>query len=154
MGTKNHRTSEVCKGWLEERTLELVPTDFAVEGFAGVKQVGRLTRYRYHKRSGKQRSETVYLITNLSSEEADAKQVLAWARGHWTIENNLHRIRDVNMCEDASRIRSGHAPRLLATLSNTIIGLLKRRGYPSVKEATELFQARPSLALNLISCTP
>jgi hypothetical protein len=146
-----HKTSEVRKGWFEERTLELVPTNFAVEGFAGVTQVGRLRRYRYHKRRGKEVSEMVYLLTNASPEEADAKRVLTWARGHWVIENNLHRTRDVNMQEDASRIRSGHAPRLLASLSNTVIGLLKRRGYVSVKEATESFQARPSLALELIS---
>lgn len=148
-----HRTSEVRKGWFEERTLELVPTSFAVEGFAGVKQVGRLTRYRYHKRRSKKVSETVYLITNLSAKEAGAEQVLAWARGHWVIENNLHRTRDMQMREDASKVRQGQAPRLLATLSNTIIGLLKRRGYASVKEATESFQAHPASALELISCT-
>jgi predicted transposase YbfD/YdcC len=150
-GTTGHQTSEVRKGWFEERSLELVPTSFAVEGFAGVKQVGRLTRYRYHKRSGKEMIETVYLITNLSPEEADAEQVLAWARGHWVIENNLHRTRDVQMQEDASRIRQGHAPRLLATLSNAVIGFLKRRGYDSVKKATEVFRANPSSALELIT---
>lgn len=140
------------KGWFEERSLDLVPTNFAVEGFAGVKQVGRLTRYRLHKRSGKERVETVYLITNLAPEEADAAQVLAWARGHWVIENNLHRARDVLMHEDASSIRHGHAPRMLAALSNTVIGLLKRRGYDSLKQAAERFRAKPASALTLISC--
>jgi len=143
----------VRKGWFEERQLELVPTNFGVEGFAGVKQVGRLTRYRYHKSSGKETLETVYLISNLSPEEADAQRVLAWVRGHWTIENHIHRTRDVQMNEDASTVRRGQAPRVLAALSNSIIGLLARRGYTSVKKAVELFRAKPALALNLISCT-
>jgi predicted transposase YbfD/YdcC len=123
-----------------------------VEGFAGVKQVGKLTRYRYHKATGKETIETVYLITSLSPKEADAQRVLTWVRGHWTIENHIHRTRDVQMNEDTSTVRRGHAPRVLATLSNSIIGLLARRGYSSVKKAVELFRAKPTLALNLISC--
>lgn len=138
------------KGW-PWRRLELVPTNFGVEGFVGVKQVGKLMRYRYHKRKRQEIHETVYLITNLSPQEADAKQVLTWLRGHWAIENNLHRTRDVQMHEDAYRVRQGHAPRFLATLSNAIIGLLKRRGYDSVKRAAESFRANPTLALDLIT---
>lgn len=139
------------KGWFEERELYLIPANFGVEGFAGVQQVGKLTRYRYHKRSGKETTETVYLITNLSPDEADAEQVLTWVRGHWTIENHVHRTRDVQMHEDASRIRRGHAARALATLSNAIIGLLTRRGHTSVKQTVERFRAQPTLAFNLIT---
>lgn len=91
---------------------------FAVEGFAGVKQVGRLTRYRLHKRSRKQSVETVYLITNLAPEEAGAAQVLAWIQRHWVIENSLHHVLDVLMYEDTSSSCQEHAPRMLAALSN------------------------------------
>ncbi len=45
-----------------------------------------------------------------------------------------------------------NAPRVLAMLSNSIIGLLGRRGYSSVKKAVEQFRAKPTLALDLISC--
>lgn len=77
---------------------------------------------------------------------------MAWVRGHWTIENHVHRTRDAQMHEDSSRIRQGQAARVLATLSNTIIGLLARRGYASVKQAVEQFRAKPTLALDLIAC--
>lgn len=53
VGSMEHQTSEVREGWFEERSFELVPTSFAVKGFARVKQVGRLKPYRYHKRSAK-----------------------------------------------------------------------------------------------------
>ena len=55
------------------------------------------------------------------------------------------------MHEDASRIRQGRTVRVLATLSNAIIGLLTRHGYPSLKQSVEMFRAKPLLALELIS---
>lgn len=144
-GSSEHHTSEVRKGWLEERRLELVPTNFGVEGFVGVKQVGKLTRYRYHKRKRQEFHETVYLITNLSPQEANVCQVLTWLRGHWAIEN-LHRTRDVQMKMPPESVRDISLP----CHAIAIIGLLKRRGHDSVKRATEQFQT-PTLALDLIA---
>ncbi len=77
-----HYRTVIAHEWFKERQLKLVPTNFAVEGFAGVKQVGRLIRYRYHKRTGQETTEMVYLITNLSPQEADAQQLSIWLRGH------------------------------------------------------------------------
>lgn len=57
------------------------------------------------------------------------------------------------MREDASSIRQQHALKVLATLSNAIIGLLARRGFSSLKQATETFCAQPALALDLIAST-
>jgi hypothetical protein len=37
----------------------------------------------------------------------------------------LHHIRDVTYGEDASRIRTGNAPRAMATLRNTAISLIR-----------------------------
>lgn len=115
-----------------------------------MQRVGELRRYRYHKRSGKEEAERHYVITSLRPHEATVEEVLDYIRAHWTIENNLHRSRDLQMKEDSSRIRSGRVPQLLATLSNAIIGLLKRNGYDSVKEAAETFCANPMLACNLL----
>lgn len=138
------------KGWHEERTLTLYPV-FGADGFAGVQRVGELKRYRYHKQSGKEEVQTHYVITSLRPHEASVEEVLAYIRAHWTIENNLHRTRDVQMKEDSSRIRRDRVPQLLAALSNAIIGLLKRNGYDSVKEAAETFCANPKLACTLLT---
>lgn len=48
-------------------------------------------------------------------------------RGHWAIES-LHHIRDTTYAEDASRRRAGNAPRVMATLRNTAISLLRLAG--------------------------
>ena len=39
--------------------------------------------------------ETVYGISSLEAQEADAERLLALVRGHWGIENRLHGVRDV-----------------------------------------------------------
>jgi len=49
-------------------------------------------------------------------------------KGHWGIENQLHWVRDVPYDEDRSQVRTGHAPRIMATFRNTAISLLRMTG--------------------------
>ena len=58
--------------------------------------------------------ETVYGISSLSVERADAGRLLALTRDHWGIENGLHYKRDVTLGEDRSRIRREGAPQVMA----------------------------------------
>ncbi len=67
-------------------------------------------------RQGVTREETAYAITSLSWEKADAQRSLNLWRGHWGIENRLHYVRDVTMKEDASQVKSGSAPEVMAGL--------------------------------------
>jgi hypothetical protein len=59
-------------------------------------------------------------------------------RGHWTIENGLHYIRDVTFAEDASQLRTGTGPQVMACLRNLVIGALNQAG--PVNLAAELRQ--------------
>jgi len=52
-----------------------------------------------------------------------ASEIQLFRRGHWTIENPIHYVRDVTFGEDRSTVRTGHAPDNLATLRNLVIGL-------------------------------
>jgi predicted transposase YbfD/YdcC len=63
-------------------------------------------------------------VTSLGTPQGSAADLLALVRSHWRIENTLHYVRDVTLGEDASAIRSGVAPRVLAALRNTVLGLL------------------------------
>jgi len=69
--------------------------------------------------------EVSWYITSLSRDRADATQLPEWIQSHWHIENRLHYVRDITFGEDASRVRSGFAPQVMATLRNTVIHLSK-----------------------------
>ena len=62
-------------------------------------------------------------------EHADAARLLALVRGHWHIENQSHWVRDVTFDEDRSQVRCGNIPQVMATLRNTVIGLMRKAGY-------------------------
>lgn len=47
-------------------------------------------------------------------------------RQHWSIENQLHWVLDVTFNEDASRIRSAHAPQNMALLKRWSLNLLNQ----------------------------
>lgn len=99
----------------------------------GVEQACRLTRIT--KRDGQEQHEVEYAITSVSRSRADAGQLLAWWRGHWGIENREHYVRDVTLGEDASRIRTGAAPQILAATRNAILSLLRLWGSPNIAAA-------------------
>lgn len=90
---------------------------------------------RERTEKGKKTEEVVHGITSLSPERADAKRLLELTRGHWAIENGLHYRRDVTMGEDASRVRRGVAPQVMAALRNSILHILSDVVAPSVASA-------------------
>ena len=98
--------------------------------------------------------ETAYGITSLRPIDADASRLLALNRSHWGIENNLHRVRDVTFGEDASRIRSGNGPQVLAATRNALTHLLSAAKVPNFAATLRRFAIRPLEALRLINTTP
>ena len=96
-------------------------------------QVCRIQRWRHYK--GKAEYEVTYGITSVPRSHADATTLLGWNRGHWRIENRSHYVRDVTLGEDASQIRKGHAPQVLACLRNGIITCLRAEGVANIAAA-------------------
>jgi predicted transposase YbfD/YdcC len=115
----------------------------------GVAQVFRLERSR--KVNGRVGTEVVYGITSLGEVAADAGMLLGYTRGHWGIENGLHHTRDVTLGEDRCRVRRGRAPRVLASLRNVAVYLLRHADHPSAAAATRAMVASPELALALLN---
>lgn len=54
----------------------------------GAVQVFQIHRVR--RLPGKVEQETVYGVTSLSPQQADAERLQQLVRGHWEIENRLH----------------------------------------------------------------
>jgi predicted transposase YbfD/YdcC len=96
----------------------------------GVGQVGRVESTVV--RDGQTSQEVRYFVTSVSRLRAGAPQLLVWVRGHWSIENRSHHVRDVSLGEDASRIRKGSAPQVMAALRNAAIGVLRATGSTNI----------------------
>ncbi len=93
-----------------------------------------------------------HLITSLPAS-VPPHRLLALARGHWAIENRLHYVRDVTCGEDASTIRSGSAPEVMAALRNAHLALLRLAGWRNIAEAHRHYAWSPSEALRVLGLT-
>jgi len=85
--------------------------------------------------SQKYRTETVQGLSSLPAQRATPGRLLALSRGHWTIENRLHWVRDVTFDEDHSRVRTGAGAQVMASLRNLAISLLRLAGAPYIAPA-------------------
>ena len=98
----------------------------------GLKQVCKIEREVEQK--GRKESQIRYAVTSLGPE-AGPQKLLKLVRGHWAIENKLFRVRDATLGEDASQIRKGSAPEVMAALRNVVIGLFRRAGVTNIAAA-------------------
>src|SRR5213595_2886898 len=121
----------------------LVPAWIEFDGAAQVAQLRRTVT-----RNGKKTVEVVYLIT--SDRDAGPETLAAWVRGHWEIENRLHWVRDVTYQEDKSLVRTGNAPRVMATLRSLAISLLRLDGHANIAAANRHHARDPQRTLHLL----
>jgi predicted transposase YbfD/YdcC len=124
---------DVAHGRRVRRTIKVAAAPELLD-FPGAVQVAQLRRTR--TTAGRKSVEVVYIITSASSTEASPAQIATWVQGHWGIENRLHWVRDVVFDEDLSSVRTGNAPRVMATLRSTAISILRLTGTTSIAHAT------------------
>jgi len=113
-------------------------------------QVAHLNRYSENIKSGKVHEETACLITSLSPAKADPAHFLNLVRGHWGIENKSHYVRDVTFDEDQSQISKKSEPRIMPTLRNFVISILRLIGQKNIAKALRDMAAKTHMALRLI----
>lgn len=85
-------------------------------------------------------------------DPATGAQLAAWIRGHWTIENLLHHVRDRTFREDDSKIRTAALPRTMASLCNLAISVHRQDGHTNIAAAlrqTARERLRPLTALGI-----
>jgi predicted transposase YbfD/YdcC len=126
------------------RTIKVALAPAWIE-FAGAAQVAQLRRTVTKK--GKKTVEVVYLVT--SDRDADPATLAAWVRSHWEIENKLHWVRDVTYQEDKSLVRTGNAPRVMASL-RLAISLLRLDGHANIAAANRHHARDPQRTLKLL----
>ena len=79
-----HRSHDAGHGREEHRELQALTVHDLL--FPHARQVLRITRRRRALGARRRTTGTVYAITDLAREQATARELAGWARGHWTIE--------------------------------------------------------------------
>jgi predicted transposase YbfD/YdcC len=140
-----HETTETGHGRHERRTIQVTDAPGPIRArFPHARQAALIERYvtrtvRKRKDNGRKYKKVtvrtaiaVFVITSLDAREAAPEHLAGYVRRHWAIENKIHYVRDVTYREDASRVRTGTRPRIMATLRNLAIGLIRQAGHTKI----------------------
>lgn len=140
-------------GRIEVRTLtasEMLNTYAASPGLA---QVYRLEREVQWWRRGicyKTSREVEFGITSLAREKTSPKQLLEIRRAHWGMETGSHYRRDVTLKEEVTRFTIGHGARVLDSVHNLVLALIRQTGFLNAAQARRFFAAHLSRAFFLL----
>ena len=146
-----HETYEKSHGRLETRCIKASTSLNEHLDWPGIAQVNQY-RYTYKNlKTGEEKTKVQYGVTSLTPEEASAERLLEIRRGHWAIENKSHWIRDTQLGEDASPVRCGAIPQVMAALRNAAIAVLRFAGVTSIADKIKYYASKPLLAVNLIT---
>ena len=135
-------------GRAERRTLKVTSVARGL-AFPGAVQAIQIVRRR--KVRGTWSRETCYAVTSLTVTQATHAQLAAIVRGHWGIEDRLHWVRDIDFDEDRSQVRTASGPRIMASLRNLVITILRLAGVTSIAAALRYHARRPSRPLRTIT---
>ena len=91
------------------------------EAWPGLRSLIRVQAERHGPRGRRQRSVRYYI----ASRPVDAQALLDLVRGHWGVENGLHRTLDLQFREDDCRMRTGHAPAVMGILRRAVLNMLR-----------------------------
>ena len=90
------------------------------KAWPGLRSLVRVQAERNGPR-GRQRSVCYYI----TSRPPNAEALLELVRGHWGVENGLHRTLDLQFREDDCRMRKGHAPAVMAILRRAALNMVR-----------------------------
>lgn len=155
--------TEKGHGRTERRTIQVMDAPEHIRAlFPHIRQVFLIERYitrKVRKRDSNGRRYTrvetrsavaALCITSMTAREAGPEHLAGYIRGHWCIENKIHYVRDVTYREDASRVRTASRPRVMATLRNLAIGLIRLAGYKKIAATIRKIKHDPALLLAVL----
>ena len=146
-----------CRGHgrTEERHVSAVPLT-CEDGidFPGAAQVLRVVRYRGGLDGQRTTKEVVFVITSLTTDQADVHALATFIRQHWHVENGVHYVRDVTLGEDRSHARTRNLPAVLACIRNTVIAALRLAGATTIPRARRWASQTPERIIGLFTAPP
>lgn len=137
-------------GRLETRCLTCTDDLDDYVHWPGVQQVLRRECERVTLKTGTVTRAVTYALTSLPANAVQPTDLAALWRGHWSIENRRHYVRDVTMGEDACQMYVGHAPEALAAIRNALISILRHAGWRNIAAGLRQYSWSLSEALALL----
>ena len=141
-------------GRLEKRTLTTSEMLNSYSTWPGLAQVYRLERQFQWWRSGRcyrTSCEVEFGITSLSRKKITPERLLGFRRNHWGIETGLHYRRDVTFKEDATRMTIGNTGKVMASINNLVIALIRQSNFQNAAQARRWFAAHLPKAFALLT---
>lgn len=141
-------------GRIEVRTITTSEMLNAYAAWPGLSQVYRLERQFQWRRRGRcyrTSCQVEFGITSLTRKQASPLQLLYIRRSHWGIETGLHYRRDVTLQEDAARMTVGNTGRVMASINNLVLALIRQAGFHNAAQARRWFAAHLSDAFALLT---
>jgi predicted transposase YbfD/YdcC len=126
----------------------------ALASWPGAAQLFVVVRQVWKKKQRTAHQEVVYGITSLTREQAGPADLLRLVRGHWRVETRSHWIRDVVFAEDASLVRTGKLPQVLALLRTVAISRLRADGVTNIARETRRLAVQARDCLRLLGIVP
>lgn len=105
------------------RELYLVDLAPGQVDFPYARQAALIIRTTHHLKKVKVTQDVQVVLFCGKSDPLSPSEAQSALRGHWSIENCLHYVRDVTFAEDRSTAHTGHSQRNLAALRNVTIGI-------------------------------
>lgn len=145
-------TEDRGHGRTERRTIQVLPAPETLD-FPHAAQVFLIERYVGDLHDNPTSAVAALGVTSRPADRADPAQIAAAIRNHWAIENGLHYVRDVTFAEDASRTRIRSGPRIMASLRNLAITVLRRAGHTNIAAGLRWASYSFSHPLHLLGLT-
>ncbi len=143
-------TTEKGHGRLETRRLRCGNAHIEDVDWPDVQQVVRRECERLVLKTGKRSCEVTYAMVSMTPAQAGAATIERLWRGHWTIENQTHYVRDVTFGEDAGHAAQGNTAHALAALRNGLLTLFRSVHWRSIPDALAHYGASVARAFALI----
>ncbi|MGH2613161.1 MAG: ISAs1 family transposase, partial [Rhabdochlamydiaceae bacterium] len=138
-----HKTIDCWKGRKERRTLRMSDDAQLLSylNWPGLTHVWECTRVVTRK--GITTTESAVGIAHLLPQHSSAEKLNRYIREHWSIENGLHRQRDVVFHEDKATNRNKPATQMMAALKNLVISIFHRATVRAIPTAFRRFASHP-----------
>lgn len=87
-----------------------------------LQSIAKVNSIRIDKKTLKEERQTRYYISSLA---VNAKTMLSYVRNHWSVENKVHWVLDMNFKEDSCRTRTDHGAENFALMRKLALNLTR-----------------------------